>query len=100
MPDRSTSARVTTSAPEPISNGEFHTDCGKFCAQVTQLARKLLCLKRFFGFEQECSKLDKPVAMSGLAWASPNCNSFNGSWLLRAEFDTISTVRQIARADR
>src|ERR1700683_5491811 len=100
MPDRSSSARVFTPPPEQISpagfHSAFHRICGKFCAEVTQVAGKCLFLKRFFWFEPECSKSVKPVVMRGLPCISSNCNGFNPRWLFGAEFDRISTVRQVA----
>jgi hypothetical protein len=33
--------------------------------------------------------------MNGLPCKSPNCNSFIPGWLFGAEFDTISTVRNV-----
>src|SRR5580700_3878312 len=95
---RSRSSRIAPPPPEPISVGTFHRRCGKFCEELTVLAGKCLFLKRFFWFELECSNRFKPVGMNGLACTSPNCNSFNLGWLFGAEFDTISTVREVGRS--
>jgi hypothetical protein len=61
-----------------------------------QVAGKCLFLKRFSWIEQQCSKSVKPVDLNGLPCIPVNCNGFNPGWLFGAEFDTISTVRQVA----
>src|ERR1700690_3864683 len=79
MPDRGASSRIPAPAAEALPRArrqEFHITCGKFCEELTWVVCKCLCLKRFFGFEQQCSNLAKPVGMNGLACVSPNCNSF------------------------
>jgi len=79
-----------------VIHSVFHNVCGKFCAEMTQVAGKCLFFKRFFWFEPECSKSVKPVGLNDLPCISSNCNGFNQGWLFGAEFDRISTVRQVA----
>src|SRR5580704_7916558 len=96
MPDRGSSARVIAPPPEQIPPGAFHRICGKFCAEVMQVAGKCLFLKRFSWIEPECSKSVKPVGLNDLPCISINSNGFNQGWLFGVEFDRISTVRQTA----
>ena len=73
----------------------LHMVCGKFCAEVTNGARKCLLLKRFFIFEPQCNTPIKPVGVNALARVVPNRTSLILRWLLAGEFDTISTASPI-----
>ena len=76
MQARSASARISPPTSGPIPAGAFHRDCGKFCAEMTWRARKCLFFKRFFCFEPEYSKPNKPVDLNGLAWTTAKRNGF------------------------
>src|SRR5277367_5800935 len=92
MRDGGGCARIAASAVAPLPHPEFHSNCGKFCAEVNSEPRKALRFQAFHGFEPQRSNAPKQLSGNDLASHFGNSERRRQIRLANRAFWVISTV--------